>query len=231
MRYILGAMLLIGAALFLANPEIFGNKNKFKLSSGGQISIDQRGAQKIEINWDAISSNLVGLVSSESPNEAEVAGEIVTSSEEVVVATVQTEPTVNAPQDAQILSVTPDDTPDLTSYDGQLSAIALAIESDSVRTHALMQAAVHQCLGAETPETIQNYFLKLVELAATAKNLPDNEQRAYFTSQNAELTTTLKFWLRSQPENARVSANNILKSWAARPTDLVACHLEWLQAQ
>ena len=229
MRFLLIACVLVAAAMFLANPELFGKKKKFTLSNGGQISINQKGPKGLDIDWNAIGSDLVDLV---TPGDSETPAEIdADGANTEAVATADPEQDITEAEGTQILSAVQEDVVDLSSYEGQLFYIAEAISEDPVQTEASMKTATSQCISDEAPETLRNYFVKLVELVAVAKQLPAHQQRAFFTTQNAELGSTVKLWLLSLPETQRASANDILKSWATRPTDLVSCHLEWLEAR
>lgn len=228
MRFILMAIALLGVASYMANPELFGQKKKFSLSGTGQVRIEQRGAKGIEIDWEALGTEFADLVFSDDspavdPSPPPADGAIAN------MAVSTPEAPAPAPQVADEVAIQ-ENQPDLGSYEGQLNAIAHALEENPVQTEAAMKAATRACATSEMPDILSNYFVKLVALVATTKQLPIDQQRDYFSAQNAELNASIKLWLFSQPAGSRASAKSTMEGWGANPADLVACHLVWLDA-
>ena len=223
MRFILAALVLLGLASYLANPELFGKKKKFALSGNGQVRIEQRGVKGLEINWDTIGSEFAELVLPAPKNEPSA------TPEESAVANMAVTALPTDPAQNRSVEATPESSSGLSTYEGQLHAISVALNADQARTEALMKSATETCAETDTPEVLSNYFVKLVSLVAITTQFPEQEQRAYFSTRNAELGATIKLWLFSQPAQARTTAEQIMERWSTDPAGLVACHLAWLE--
>jgi len=223
-RFILAALILLGLASYLANPELFGQKKKFSLSGTGNVRLEQRGVKGMEINWEAIGTEFAALILP-GENEAPAPPPEVATAANMAVTPPPATPLEVDEISAQKIEV------DLGSYEGQLQAISNAIQADPAQTEALMTSATRSCIPTEMPEVLSNYFVKLVALVAVTTQMPKEAQRAHFSAQNAELGATIKLWLFSQPADERAAAQSIMQNWASQPAALVACHLGWLEAR
>jgi len=220
MRFIILAFALIGVALYISNPQAFGAKHKLKFSESGRTVNRER--ELPELDFAKISDFGVGLYEkfAGSPDNSD--------NTETVDLAIPDPAATSADIDMQVLSAV--NRPDLTTYEGQLAAIALALQNDPMETAAQMRAATQACLPAQAPEPLTNYFSGLVQVVAQTAQLPQTQQVESFKAYSAPLTQALKGWLKFMPEEQRAINTTILQDWAARPKELVACHLAWLNA-
>ncbi|MBL1436587.1 MAG: hypothetical protein COB08_010365 [Rhodobacteraceae bacterium] len=218
MRFILLSIALFGLVLYISNPEAFGKKREFKLSVGGRIVREEpKGAT---IDFAKIGDFGVEMYESffDSPDDS-------ASNDTIVLAGNDQTSAPNGPE-TQILSAI--SAPDITTYSGQVSAISFAMHADPVGTTTQMQAAMKACLPHQYPEPLTNYFVGLVQVVSETAQLPLAEQTANFREESAPLTQALRAWLQFLPEDQRAENTLLLQDWAARPKDLVACHISWL---
>ena len=221
MRFIILALVLIGVALYISNPQAFGVKQKFQLSGNGGIL--SREPERPNFDFTKISEFGVKLYEKFTASPEDSA-----STETVELASAEPTPSATT-ANSQALSAIGG--PDLATYDGQLAAIALALQNAPVDTAAQMRSATQACLATQAPEPLANYFSGLVQVIAQTTQLPQAQQVESFKAQSAPLTQALKAWLKFMPEEQRAANTAILQDWAARPKELVACHLAWLNAR
>lgn len=203
MRFVLLALVMLGAALYLADPRSFGVRKGFELSGGKPVAglsprldiskIGDFGAEMVDVV--AVASNRAAEAYAASGNQ--------------VYRTAKYPP----------------------SYQAQLDGITLALTDAPEETAANMYDATKACLeegGAVASPQLVNYFSGLVQIVAQIAALPEEEKAERFNLLSGPLTDALKAWLMFTPEGQRAENEVILADWAARPKALVACHLEWL---
>lgn len=220
MRFILMSLALFGIVLYISNPEAFGKKREFKLSVGGRIVREEPKGATIDFTKIGIFGvemyEKFFVTPDDSPSNAAVA----------LAGNEQAGPENGA--ESQILSAIGN--PDLATYSGQIAAISVAMQADSAATTTQMQAAMTSCLPNHAPEQLANYFVGLVQVVSETAQLPLAEQANNFSEQSAPLTQSLRAWLQFQPEDQRAENTRVMQDWAARPKDLVACHIGWLSS-
>jgi len=203
MRFVFLAFVLFGVALFLANPKSFGMGNGLKLSGGNSIA---QIAPRLNLSKVGdLGAEMVDVIVVASGQAAEAYA----ASGNQVYRAVKQPPT----------------------YEAQLTAIRLALNAEPEKTAANMYDATESCLeedGSEAQPQLINYFSGLVQIEAQTAPLPEDEKTAQFGVLSAPLTDALKAWLKFTPEGQHAENETILADWAAHPTALVACHLEWL---
>lgn len=218
MRFIILALALIGAALYISNPQAFGAKKKFQLSENGRVV--SREPDRARFDFTKIGDFGVELYEKfiAAPDDS-------ASTQAIEVA--RTKPALQTdPENSQVLSAV--GTPESLTYEGQLAAISAALHENPEATAAQMQAATQACLSNQAPDPLANYFSGLVQVVAQTSQLPQAQQVESFKSLSAPLTQALKAWLQFLPEDQRAVNTAVLQDWAARPKDLVACHQAWL---
>ncbi len=220
MRFILLAFALFIGALFISDPQAFGVPKKFQLSGNGRVVSHEPDRASFDLG--KISEFGAGiyakLTESQGDSRGENAGAAVESGNQAS----------SSAADSQVLSAIEDT--GISGYDQQLVAISNALHERPEATAALMQSATQACLSAEAPGPLVNYFSGLVQVVALTAQLPQTQQVESFKAQSAPLTQALKAWLKFMPDDQRAANTAILQDWAARPKDLVACHLTWLTA-
>ncbi len=221
MRYIILALALIGAALYISNPQAFGVKQKFQLSENGRVV--SRAPERSRFDFTIIGDLGTELYEKFAASPSDSA-----SAEGMDAASGQEDTALNG---TETLTLSAIGTSDVATYEGQLSAIAAAMRNAPDATTAQMRAATQACLPAQAPEPLANYFTELVQVVAHTAQLPQAQQVESFKAQSAPLTQALKAWLKFMPEDQRAANTAILQDWAAQPKDLVACHLAWLGAE
>jgi len=203
MRFVLLAFVLIGVALFLANPRSFGVGYGVELSEGKSLA---RVTPRLNLSKIGdFGAEMVDVVIVASSRAAESYA----ASGNQVYRTVKQPPT----------------------YPEQLRAIALALSVEPEETAVSMYDATEACLGEsgiEAAPQMVNYFSGLVQVVAITAELPEAEKAEQFVALSAPLTVSLKAWLQFMSESERAENALLLESWAAQPKALVACHLDWL---
>jgi hypothetical protein len=221
MRFILLAIALIGVAFYISNPQVFGVKKKFELSTGGHVTRNETGGANFDFaKIGDFGAEMFDLFTSEPDDSAPA----------IVAAVATTE--AESPQsseDSKILIAI--DTPDLNSYTGQMTAISNALQADPIATAAHMQTAMQACLTDKSPPQLTNYFVGLVQVVSQTSQLPQAQQAEGFAQYSAPLTQALKTWLQILPEDQRAANTQVLQTWAAQPQALVACNQVWLSAR
>ncbi len=216
MRFIFLAFALFGVAFYVSNPQVFGSKRTFQTSENGRIVRNQTGGNNVDLaaigEYGAELFNKFTKSADDSAPEGS--------------ATAQNSTQPASQPDSQILSAI--QTPDLSTYEGRLAAISVAMQNNPETTNTAMRSATTACLGAQTSPILANYFAELVQLVAQTSQLPSTAQAASFQPKSAALTALLKAWLASLPEAERAAATQELQNWAGRSADLVACHVAWL---
>jgi len=221
MRFIILALALIGVALYISNPQAFGVKQKFQLSENGRVM--SRAPERPRFDFTIIGDLGVELYEKFTASPSDSA-----SVNEVEIASGQDNTPLNGIESQTLSAI---GSPDVTTYEGQLSAIATAMQNAPEATTTQMRAATRACLTAQAPEPLANYFAGLVQVVAQTAQLPQAQQVESFKAQSAALTQALRGWLQFMPEDQRAANTRILQDWAARPKDLVACHRAWLSAE
>ncbi|NOR64348.1 MAG: hypothetical protein GQ535_17905 [Rhodobacteraceae bacterium] len=221
MRFILLAFALIGVAFYISNPQAFGGKKKFELSTGGQVTRNETGGANFDFaKIGEIGADMFDLFTTEPDDSAPTIVAAVAKSD--IEAT-------ESHEGSQILSAI--DTPDLSTYAGQMAAISSALQADPIASAAHMHTAMQACLTDKSPPQLTNYFVGLVQVVSQTSQLPEAQQAESFAQYSAPLTLALKTWLQILPEDQRVANTLVLQSWAAQPQALVACNQAWLSAR
>ncbi len=220
MRFILISIALFGLVLYISNPEAFGKKKKFEIVVGGRYVREEPKAATLDFEK-------IGIFGVEMYERFFASPDDSVSNEVIELAAI--EPTVLLDATGtHILSAI--DTPDIATYSGQVAAIWLAMQANAEATTTQMRAAMQVCLSNQAPEPLANYFAGLVQVVAEIEQLPQAQQADNFREKSAPLTQDLRVWLQLLPEDQRAANTLVLQDWAARPKDLVACHIGWLSA-
>jgi len=218
MRFILLALAMIGVVFYISNPQAFGAKKKFQLTGNGHVERNMTGGANVD--FTKIADFGVDMFDRLSNTRDDSASLELASAEEN---------TQNIATEAHILSAR--DGPDLNSYEGQLSAIAKALEEDHNRTSIYMKIATQACVANRPAHEITSYFVGLVQAVAHTAQLPQAQQGEGFRSESAALTQELTAWLKELPADERAANTLVLQEWAARSNELVACQLAWLKPE
>lgn len=233
MRFILLAFALLGVAFYISNPEVFGAKRNFQIAENGRVVPNQTGGAnfdfaKIGEFGGEMFDMLLGSDTDSVESAASSAQNAATDGVTPLIETASATPAQTAISETPPMMLSAIQTPDLGSYDGQLAAIARALQDDPMTASANMRAATVACLDAQAPAVLANYFVGIVQLIAETSQLPEAEQTANFTSKSQPLTELVKAWMASLPAAQRGQVTQELQNWAGRPTELVACHQPWL---
>jgi len=216
MRFIFLAIALLGAALFISSPQVFGNKKKFQLSDNGRVVRPE--PNKTGFDFSKIGDFGVEMYKKFTTTHDDSGSIDTTTEPETAIGSAESQ--VNNTQNA----------PDLSTYNGQVLAISLAMQNDLEAATSQMKIAMQACLTTQSPEQLTNYFVGLVQVVAETSQLPQAQQADNFRLKNAPLTQALAGWLRFMPEDQRAAHTLVLQNWAAQPKALVACNLAWLTA-
>ncbi len=245
MRFILLAFALLAAIFYISNPQAFGVKQNFKVSGNGRVERNLTGGANVdftkigefganlfndfmETGTDSVedlqtNAQNGGLINGALPNGA-LPNERQSLARITATPTPQVQPET---ADTNILSAIKSS--DLTSYDGRLTAIATAMSNDPVTTSAEMNIAMNACLNVETSTVLSSYFVGLVQLVAETSQLPAGQRADNLKVKSQPLNSLLNAWVSSLPKNERSATIQTLQNWAGKPTELVACHMEWLR--
>ncbi len=218
MRFILLAFALIGIIFYITNPQAFGVKKKFELSTGGHVVRNETGGANFDFTIIGdFGASLLGKLTAAPDDSANSAPADVASIAAFAPA-----------GNKKNLILSAISSPDVGTYQGQMAAISQALQADPTATAAEMQTAMQACLPDRAPPQMINYFVGLVQVVAQTSQLPQAQQADSFRKYSEPLTQTLKVWLQLLPEDQRAANTLVLQDWAARPKALVACNQTWL---
>lgn len=228
MRFILIAIGLLGLALYISNPQSFGAKKKFELSTDGRVARNDKGKPEVDFGKVAeYGASLFEIVLGRAPDSPSDSSAPPPATAPIIAATAET-PAPEKPDNSRMLSAI--NAPDLSTREGQMLAITTALQADPAGTATLMQSAMQACMPENTPPQLVNYFTGIVQAVSQTAQLPTAQQAESFARTTEPLNTALKAWLKFMPEAQRSANTGILQYWAARPNDLIACNLPWLGA-
>ena len=229
MRFILLAAMLIGFGWYLSHPQVFGRKGIFQPANNGRVVIHKLGTTDIDIDGlSAAGADLFGKITesifdTNSPSSEDSAEPL---TEQASAAPEAASNSVEESAQTQMLSAIQQ--ADLSTYNGRLNAIYSAINNNQNETTAAMSEAIAACLSPESSSVLVNYFVQMLQVTAITAQQPEAAQASYFEVNSAPLTDLIKAWLISLPAEEGAKATKELQNWAARPVELVACNLVWL---